>query len=533
MAAELLSFFRPAVGAHGDWSAQEIAEFYRVEAALVQAGVSVIVDRGISDEGDPWFVFCRAADHEVIVHFARIAGQYIIATEAMGQTSTGKDFRRLLTEFVSRNPSLLPLSSGGGAKLFLHPAALLAAVVATALYYMSGTEAIAHSIDATTAVHHFADDQIGQSHSGLDADLDRKSQHQQLAAAVVAMIALATADFFQPSPDPHVWLVPKVTDASLDPSERTHLVTADNLYRIDTFNSHTTHPLNSDGHLTWNEEQAAGSGSVAAIFAPNSVPEKTVNASGSLPDKIIATSQDPQGHLHSNALADGGLQDQNGGQADAGGNVLGFGKTDIPLASLDHQLALKPDVSHIDREGFGSSTPDTIVSNSFDAQTTLASLDAQSGMLHRALAQVNLVGSLSIEEVIIHTANDLFGGSSLPIMTGLFDEKASAPSILAASLPDINPSEHPQPVSDALEMSRAANQNSSSHYPLFDSEAGAIISSFVKLNSFEIITSNRNIVLFDISSPDFASPDFGAKTWSMHDGSTISIVGILPHTISV
>ena len=75
MAAELLSFFRPAKSVSGDWSTQEIAEFYRVEAALVQAGASVCVDRGVSDEGDPWFVFCRAVDGEVIVHFARIAGE--------------------------------------------------------------------------------------------------------------------------------------------------------------------------------------------------------------------------------------------------------------------------------------------------------------------------------------------------------------------------------------------------------------------------------------------------------------------------
>src|ERR1700686_5301122 len=101
MAAELLSFFRPAKSVSGDWSSQEIAEFYRVEAALVQAGVSVFVDRGVSDEGDPWFVFCRSADGEVIVHFARISGNYLIAADSIGRPVQGPDFRKVLADFVA------------------------------------------------------------------------------------------------------------------------------------------------------------------------------------------------------------------------------------------------------------------------------------------------------------------------------------------------------------------------------------------------------------------------------------------------
>ena len=55
-----------------DWTAQELAEFYRVEAALVTSGMRVESERGLSDEGDPWFIFCRSEDKEVIAHFARI-----------------------------------------------------------------------------------------------------------------------------------------------------------------------------------------------------------------------------------------------------------------------------------------------------------------------------------------------------------------------------------------------------------------------------------------------------------------------------
>lgn len=83
MAAQVLSFFqrspRLAPARPTDWSQQELAEFYRVEGALIRAGISVGTDRGMSDENEPWFCFYRQDDGEVVIHFARIDGEYIIA----------------------------------------------------------------------------------------------------------------------------------------------------------------------------------------------------------------------------------------------------------------------------------------------------------------------------------------------------------------------------------------------------------------------------------------------------------------------
>jgi len=56
----LLSLFSFVGTRPPDWSAQDVAEFYRVEAILVQSGLRVTSARGLTDEGDPWFVFCRA-----------------------------------------------------------------------------------------------------------------------------------------------------------------------------------------------------------------------------------------------------------------------------------------------------------------------------------------------------------------------------------------------------------------------------------------------------------------------------------------
>jgi hypothetical protein len=52
----------------GGWGNDELAELYRVEHSLVQAGVVVETESGLS--GDPWFVFCHP-DGLVVVNTAR------------------------------------------------------------------------------------------------------------------------------------------------------------------------------------------------------------------------------------------------------------------------------------------------------------------------------------------------------------------------------------------------------------------------------------------------------------------------------
>ena len=116
-----------------DWSQQELAEFYRVEAALIQAGVRLATDRGLSDEGDPWFVFCREETGDPVVHLARIDGEYVIASEALEQISRGRDFRQMVQSLIDRHRATTPLASPIGGKISIHPAALLIAFVGVAL----------------------------------------------------------------------------------------------------------------------------------------------------------------------------------------------------------------------------------------------------------------------------------------------------------------------------------------------------------------------------------------------------------------
>ncbi|WP_284180335.1 hypothetical protein [Rhabdaerophilum sp. SD176] len=132
-----------------DWTNQELAEFYRVEAALTQAGLRIFSDRGQTDEGDPWFVFCRAPDGDVVIHFARIGHDYLIASDTFPETLRGQDFRQLINRFAGQNPTLMALPpSPSRSRLFVHPSALLAAIVATAFFWIQPQDAVANTMDS-------------------------------------------------------------------------------------------------------------------------------------------------------------------------------------------------------------------------------------------------------------------------------------------------------------------------------------------------------------------------------------------------
>ena len=148
---QLQRLYRPT---SAGWCPRELGEFYRVESVLIQAGLRVDTESGISDEGDPWFVFCKGDDGEVIVHIARIGHVYILASPSYEGITSGSDIGALVQDLVARHPLIQIREGKGGSNIFLHPAALLIAVVATAFF--KSTEARALSDD----------DKSGENRSG-------------------------------------------------------------------------------------------------------------------------------------------------------------------------------------------------------------------------------------------------------------------------------------------------------------------------------------------------------------------------------
>ena len=113
------------------WENQDIADFYRAVEILKQAGLNTEVDSGITDEGDPWFVFLRPENGEVVAHFAHIDGLFIAVSSVNHQVYKGNNIRGIIDQMLLAYPTLLPQSKGG-AKLYLHPTAAISAFLAAA-----------------------------------------------------------------------------------------------------------------------------------------------------------------------------------------------------------------------------------------------------------------------------------------------------------------------------------------------------------------------------------------------------------------
>jgi hypothetical protein len=120
-----------------DWTNQELASIYRVKRLLDAAGVPNHVERSLSDEGDPWCVFCTQTG-DVFIHLCRLDGLYVLDSPNLAQPIKGSDFTDLIGQFSEgalRNSEkaaqarrrLIKLERGG--KVFLHPSVLLAALI--------------------------------------------------------------------------------------------------------------------------------------------------------------------------------------------------------------------------------------------------------------------------------------------------------------------------------------------------------------------------------------------------------------------
>ena len=199
--------FKSASRSH-DWTDQELAEFYRVEASLIRANIPIVTDRGRSDEGDPWFVFCDANTGEIIVHFARFDGTYVVASPAFDGCARGRDFRALIEAQIASHPLVIPKAAGGG-KLFIHPAALLIVLVTTCFFKLSQTTAAAGELHEAQPAH----PGVG-SLSHADSQSQAVMLDERATAAVLA--AIVTGIAWAQSHDFNLWSIGAALPTKID-----------------------------------------------------------------------------------------------------------------------------------------------------------------------------------------------------------------------------------------------------------------------------------------------------------------------------
>jgi len=204
-----------------DWTQQELATFYRVHNALVQAGLTVFCDRGLTDEGDPWFVFCRE-DGDIALHFGRADGSYFVAGPTLRGVARSTDFDQLVRGLLDQHASIRPLRSDN---VLLHPAALLVMLVAMAIF--NGSEA-----DAAEA------EKAGRSRGGLDtggiaaAGVVPTTKEAVHAALIVSAITLLSDPVIGDSARPHEAVLDSDTPSAQVVSSASH-GTIDALVSVD------------------------------------------------------------------------------------------------------------------------------------------------------------------------------------------------------------------------------------------------------------------------------------------------------------
>ena len=129
MTAEIKSFLKHAQR-RGE---QPIAQLYRVEAALIQAGFHLDITHGSTDEGDPWVVFCRPENGAVIAHVAVIGGEMVADSPAF----TGPVRMRNVSELIARLVNRLRAGSFHRGDFLSDQFVLLAGIVALATLHLT------------------------------------------------------------------------------------------------------------------------------------------------------------------------------------------------------------------------------------------------------------------------------------------------------------------------------------------------------------------------------------------------------------
>ena len=123
-----------------DWSNQELADLYRAHALIQAAQPGLECDRGVADEGDPWFVIGKS-NGDVLIQICRINGTYILDSVSLSHVLSGRNFNALVEDFlttVTENrenktgaANVVRLTRGG--TVCLHPSMMIAALIWTLL----------------------------------------------------------------------------------------------------------------------------------------------------------------------------------------------------------------------------------------------------------------------------------------------------------------------------------------------------------------------------------------------------------------
>jgi len=466
MSVNVVSLFRPKRQSY-DWNNQELAEFYRVEASLVRGDVPLETERGLSDEGDPWFVFCHRETGDVIIHFARIDGYYIVASPALDTCARGREFRPLIESLLKSHPVVVPKSTSNG-KLVIHPAALLVALVTICFFKLGHSDAYAADVNQSIRAMESPSSAKGDPSGAQAIVLNEKA-----TSALLGVIASATAWSIDNN-DGHSYFVapPPVSE-----SETASLAVLPSLDNTAAFDTNASVAGRSQASAAASFDAAVADGSVSSTASSARSPD-AAGLQILVPQKVVAL--------------------------------------DNLTIALHHDPA--PPLVH-------SVIPAAIVAQNAPSATETSASNGGAGSA--ASSEVGLVLGASVQT---HVVTDLSGAEQkfvenvapAPVATPA-SSSVGSPSGVHVTTTTTASAESVSPISVAAAPSTVSLSVSTSNVAVAD----AAIQQFVGSHpDFQLLTLGSELVLYDPHlTPANVSASF-QETLTFSDGSSVFLIGL-------
>lgn len=487
---------------NSDWSPRELAEFYRVEAALIQAGLKITTERGVSDEGDPWFAFCRPDDAEVIVHIARIGGIYILAGPAYDGIASGRDIRALVHDLVARHPLIqMRGDNRQGSNIFLHPAALLIAVVATAFF--KSTEARALSDEQKNPEHRGG----GVAIRAENASVLESQKTIVMDAMQTAVILSAVAAVLQqgPTSSPAEHGVPDPVTSTSDLLDFAAL-SPPAVHSM----SWLSDPLRTEAH----QDVHAQGGAVVSTPAHPAVPD-------ALP--LIALLSD----LASNSPVNKITHESDGTSAVPAGITWAEVPLQSPVLTFKMALSNNTNESLPVVQAAKVSYPGT--QGATEAQTTISKPDQLTTALVNALKEATHTSVDGQPSVLSNSsfANAFFlsltenSGEKTPSL-----DKSTPPSESGSSTSASQVTKADDPVAKTTNEAKTNDPTAKVPSEKLPDIAGVLQDFFKHTSDWKLVNDGTAVVLYDIAALTGHPAELQSLTFDFSDGSTLSLVGL-------
>lgn len=485
--SQVLSFFRPRENG-GDWTQKELAEFYRVEGALVGSGINIATDRGLTDEGEPWFVFYRQDNEEVIVHFARIDGEYVVVSYLNEAVARGHNFQTLVRQLLDSHPYVLPKPSARRQTVYLHPAALLVALVVTG--YVKSAELSG------------ATDEQGRAEKSFGWFFNRQDLAAYSAIVMAVVWDSLIADRFEN----------KVGDLALLEDVQSvhelaaltlasHPADAQQLSNDLAFkNGHDDHLLQAEMTVDFAYKASAAdvrdSATVASVGSK--VVTEQLTSSSSDHDKLATVHQGVRPEKDGNARTADWHSDHEAGDAVVATNQTERVASAKAGTSVTAEQVLEP------HNAASSSSSSSAVADVSGAQNLLSSV------LHidpQALRPVVLTVT-SLNDAVRTTLLEL----NVHDTTFATDSDSTTLDW------------------SGLERSSAEVSSGADSFATFDDAAREILNEFLRdTPQYRVEAFGDHFLIADTNASHYVSNEYRLETWAMPDGSKLSILGIVPH----